>query len=202
MLSPKRDAQFLELPAEVDHVGRYVAPVRRQQRPVGGLDRQHVVHAARVARRVLGQLGEALVDAADVPHDIGEAFDAGRGGERGPHEAIEVGPGVACGGGYLRGDQSVEALAHRHRSDAHLTGTAECLGEGDALPLGEGLHARLRAIAWALLGLQILNLIASSMGGIDVDVSIAGWIAVLLLFVLAQVFEEGARMRADLEGTI
>ena len=30
--------------------------------------------------------------------------------------------------------------------------------------------ARLRAIAWALLGLQILNLIASSMGGIDVEI--------------------------------
>lgn len=28
------------------------------------------------------------------------------------------------------------------------------------------------------------------------------WIAVLLLFVLARVFDHGARMRADLEGTV
>ena len=40
------------------------------------------------------------------------------------------------------------------------------------------------------------------MGRIGVDVSITGWIGVLLLFVLAQVFEQGARMRADLDGTV
>jgi hypothetical protein len=32
--------------------------------------------------------------------------------------------------------------------------------------------------------------------------SVTRWIAVLLLFVLARVFEQGARMREDLEGTV
>jgi len=32
--------------------------------------------------------------------------------------------------------------------------------------------------------------------------SFAPWLAVLLLFVLAGVFAKGARMRADLEGTV
>jgi hypothetical protein len=32
--------------------------------------------------------------------------------------------------------------------------------------------------------------------------SIASWFAVLLLFVLSGVFAQGARMRADLEGTV
>ncbi|TMQ04231.1 MAG: DUF2975 domain-containing protein, partial [Deltaproteobacteria bacterium] len=31
---------------------------------------------------------------------------------------------------------------------------------------------------------------------------LTGWLAILLLFVLAQVFLEGTRMREDLEGTI
>jgi hypothetical protein len=31
---------------------------------------------------------------------------------------------------------------------------------------------------------------------------VGGWLAVLLLFVLAQVFLEGTRMREDLEGTV
>lgn len=72
--------------------------------------------------------------------------------------------------------------------------------------------SRLRAVAWALLALQLMDVavaaIASAvsteeiplhMGG---EVSIAGWLAVLLLFVLAHVFAEGSRMRADLEGTV
>ena len=33
-------------------------------------------------------------------------------------------------------------------------------------------------------------------------IALAPWLAVLLLFVLAQVFEHGARMRRDLEGTV
>ena len=34
------------------------------------------------------------------------------------------------------------------------------------------------------------------------SLSLTGWIAVPLLFVLANVFREGAAMRADLEGTV
>ena len=71
---------------------------------------------------------------------------------------------------------------------------------------------RLQVIAWLLLSLQILSMIvagiarAVSTAGhpIDVDAgfSINGWLAVLLTFLLARVFAEGARMRDDLEGTV
>jgi hypothetical protein len=71
---------------------------------------------------------------------------------------------------------------------------------------------RLRAIAWALLGLQLLSLVIGAIARLvstpthplllDAGFSTGGWLAVLLLFVLAGVFSEGARMRADLEGTV
>jgi hypothetical protein len=71
---------------------------------------------------------------------------------------------------------------------------------------------RLRTIALALLALELLHVgvvaIASAVSTRDVplhvtgDVNLAGWLAILLLFVLAQVFLEGTRMREDLEGTI
>ena len=71
---------------------------------------------------------------------------------------------------------------------------------------------RLRTIAWALLGLQLLHLcvvaIASAVSTKEMPLRISGnfdltgWLAILLLFVLAQVFLEGTRMREDLEGTV
>ena len=71
---------------------------------------------------------------------------------------------------------------------------------------------RLRVIAFALLALQALHIlvvaIASAVSTKDVPLSMSdnfdltGWLAILLLFVLAQVFLEGTRMRADLEGTV
>ena len=71
---------------------------------------------------------------------------------------------------------------------------------------------RLQAIAYALLVLQLLSLVIGAIGeaistrahpvDLDAGFSIAGWLAVLLTFVLARVFAEGALMREDLEGTI
>ncbi|MCH8614732.1 DUF2975 domain-containing protein [Sphingomonas sp. SM33] len=71
---------------------------------------------------------------------------------------------------------------------------------------------RLQAIAWLLLGLQVLSIIIGAIGRsvstpthpvhLDAGFSINGWLAVLLTFVLARVFVEGALMREDLEGTI
>jgi hypothetical protein len=71
---------------------------------------------------------------------------------------------------------------------------------------------RLQTIAWALLGLELLHLAAGAVAAaasseadpldIDWSFSLTGWLAVLLLFVLARVFGHGARMREDLEGTI
>jgi len=71
---------------------------------------------------------------------------------------------------------------------------------------------RLKAIAWALLALELLHVcvvaIASAVSTKEVPlriggtVDLTGWLAILLLFVLAQVFMEGARMRDDLECTV
>jgi hypothetical protein len=79
-------------------------------------------------------------------------------------------------------------------------------------PFVTGNAARLQTAAWALLGLELLHLavgaIAASASSesqpldIDWNFSITGWLAVLLLFVLARVFDHGTRMRDDLEGTV
>ena len=72
--------------------------------------------------------------------------------------------------------------------------------------------ARLRTIAWVLLTLQCLGVvIAVLVEGvstpahpikINAGFSVNGWLAVLLTFLLARVFAEGAHMRDDLEGTV
>lgn len=69
---------------------------------------------------------------------------------------------------------------------------------------------RLRTIAWALLGLELLHIcvVASAVATQEVPLHISsnfnvtGGLAILLLFVLAQVFLVGTRMREDLEGTV
>lgn len=70
--------------------------------------------------------------------------------------------------------------------------------------------ARMKTIAWCLLGIQLFDLacgvfagILSSAGSkVEWSPSLSGWVAVLLLFVLARVFEEGARIRSDLEAMV
>lgn len=72
--------------------------------------------------------------------------------------------------------------------------------------------ARLQRIAWAVLGLELTHLVVGAVAagvfsaGEPIDIgwrfSLTRWLAVLLLFVLARVFETGARMREDLEGTV
>jgi hypothetical protein len=70
---------------------------------------------------------------------------------------------------------------------------------------------RLRAVGWALLFIQILDL-AFGILAVTVETrigerlgwspSVGGWIAVLMLFVLARVFEQGSRMRDELAMTV
>ena len=82
--------------------------------------------------------------------------------------------------------------------------------EGD--PFVAANANRLRAIAWVLLVLQLLSLVIGAIAKtvstpayplhIDAGFSINGWLAVLLTFLLARVFAEGAHMRDDLEGTV
>jgi len=71
---------------------------------------------------------------------------------------------------------------------------------------------RLQAIAWLLLGQQLLGFAIGLIGKavstpahplhLDAGFSPGGWLAVLLTFVLARVFAEGTLMREDLEGTV
>lgn len=71
---------------------------------------------------------------------------------------------------------------------------------------------RLQAIAWALLGLQLISMVIAGIGGaistpahpleLDAGFSPSGWLVVLLTFILARVFAEGAMMRDDLDGTV
>lgn len=71
---------------------------------------------------------------------------------------------------------------------------------------------RLQVIAWLLLGLQLLSLVIGGIGEmistpaqplhLDAGFSPGGWLAVLLTFVLARVFAEGALIREDIEGTV
>ena len=81
-------------------------------------------------------------------------------------------------------------------------------------PFVAGNARRLRAIAWWVLVGEVLRLLVGAIASaaakaapslkIDFDIgfSFAPWLAVLLIFVLARVFEQGTRMRADLEGTV
>jgi hypothetical protein len=71
---------------------------------------------------------------------------------------------------------------------------------------------RLKTIAWAILGLELLHFTVGAIAegvstpavplNISSGFSLTRWLTVLLLFVLARVFEQGARMREDLEGTV
>lgn len=71
---------------------------------------------------------------------------------------------------------------------------------------------RLQQIAWAVLALELLRLgvglvealVSSPAMPLDLDGSFSPtpWLAVLLLFVLARVFDHGTRLREDLEGTV
>ena len=72
--------------------------------------------------------------------------------------------------------------------------------------------SRLQAIAWVLLALNLLSIVIGAIAKavstpahplhLDAGFSIEGWLAVLLTFVLARVFAEGALMRAGVEGTV
>lgn len=75
---------------------------------------------------------------------------------------------------------------------------------------------RLNAMAWLLLGSQVLTVIVGelrvyafslidpqSKSTLDISpADLAGFLIVLVLFILARVFRHGAVMRADLEGTV
>ena len=73
---------------------------------------------------------------------------------------------------------------------------------------------RLKTMAWVALALEVLHFvigmiawrISTGAHPLDIDIDMkfnfTRWLVVLLLFVLARVFEQGARMRDDLEGMV
>jgi hypothetical protein len=91
-----------------------------------------------------------------------------------------------------------------------LLAMVETVRAGD--PFVAANAARLQTVAWLLLVLQVLSVIIGAIGeavstpahpvDIDAGFSINGWLAVLLTFLLARVFAEGALMREDLEATV
>lgn len=72
--------------------------------------------------------------------------------------------------------------------------------------------SRLQAIAWVLFALNLLSIVIGAIAkavstpahplDIEAGFSINGWLAVLLTFVLARVFAEGALMRKEVAGAV
>ena len=91
-----------------------------------------------------------------------------------------------------------------------LLAIVETVRAGD--PFVAANASRLQAIAWVLLAVNLLSIVIGAIARtvstpahphhIDAGFSISGWLAVLLTFLLARVFAEGALMREDLEGTV
>src|SRR6266513_4515836 len=109
----------------------------------------------------------------------------------------------------LLGAVGLGSVLFNHILLTRLLGIIETVRLGD--PFVAANAARLRVTAWAILGLEVLYFIAGTVAGRlvpnvemerDWGLSVSRWLAVLLLFVLAQVFEDGARMRDDLSGTV
>ena len=104
----------------------------------------------------------------------------------------------------------VLAIGLNHVVLTRLLAIVRTVGDGD--PFVAGNAARLRAIAWTLLVLQLIGMgieaIAKTIStpanpvNLETGFSLNGWLAVVLMFVLARVFTVGAAMRSDLEGTI
>lgn len=86
----------------------------------------------------------------------------------------------------------------------------ESVGEGD--PFTPANADRLRMLGWLTLGVQAVGLVIDVVASfirqnvevldIAISVSLGGLVLALVLFILARVFREGARMREDLEGTV
>ena len=93
---------------------------------------------------------------------------------------------------------------------SRLLSIVETVRAGD--PFVTANASRLQTIAWSVLALELSRLVVVGIANsvstatrpihIDWNLSVTPWLAVLLLFVLARVFDHGARMREDLDGTV
>jgi hypothetical protein len=84
------------------------------------------------------------------------------------------------------------------------------VAEGD--PFVRANAMRLRAIGWMMVAANVIgiplgivaSIVGDRLGDSDMhdDFSVTGVLAILLVFVLSSVFEQGAAMRDDMEGTV
>lgn len=91
-----------------------------------------------------------------------------------------------------------------------LVSMVETVRRGDPFVAVNAGH--LRVIAWILLVQQLLSMVIGAIAWfistpqtpvhLDAGFSVNGWLAVILTFVLASVFQEGTAMRDELEGTV
>ncbi|MDQ4088110.1 MAG: DUF2975 domain-containing protein [Pseudomonadota bacterium] len=100
---------------------------------------------------------------------------------------------------------AVPAIAAVHVLLSRLLDMVETVRAADPFVPENGV--RMHTIAWCMLAVQLFDLacgaLAAAMNAAGSNIhwsfSVTGWLAVALLFVLARVFDEGARIRADLE---
>ena len=104
----------------------------------------------------------------------------------------------------------VSAMPLMHVVLTRLLAIVDTVRVGD--PFVPDNARRLMTIAWYVLWLEVLHLaagavvkvVSSQAHPLDINwkFSVTGWLTVLLLFVLARVFDQGTRMREDLAGTV
>lgn len=97
-----------------------------------------------------------------------------------------------------------------HAVLTRLLAMVDTVRDGD--PFVPANADRLQRIAWCVLGLEAMHVaivsiarsVSTDTTPIDIEwrFSVARWVTVLMLFVLARVFEHGTRMRDDLQGTV
>jgi hypothetical protein len=124
-------------------------------------------------------------------------------------------PPTSANGSLILGARSImligiASVPLTHVVLSRLLAIVETVRAGD--PFVAENAARLQRIAWSVLGLELLHVAVTSIAAavstdstpIDIKwrLNVTRWLAVLLLFVLARVFEHGTRMRDDLEGTV
>ena len=102
------------------------------------------------------------------------------------------------------------AIPLNHLILKRLLAIVRTIREGD--PFVAANASRLQAIAWVMVALNLLSIVIGTIANsvsspvhplhLDAGFSINGWLAVVLTFVLARVFAEGALMRKDVVGTV
>jgi hypothetical protein len=102
------------------------------------------------------------------------------------------------------------AVPLNHLILTRLLRMVETVSRGD--PFVAANAYRLHAIAWLMVALQLISITIAAIAkaistpqhpfDLDAGFSVNSWLAIILTFVLARVFAEGALMREDLEGTV